>query len=219
MTTIDIIKALLNAFEIMAFAASIRAWPKIRQTVYRWFPFYLGFIVAAEFTGKYLTYKEYTAAKMIFYDYIVIPAEFLFFMWMYYYEFKKKGRPYIAISAALLYLLSLPADIFIISQKKFLLLSFSYTVGTFMLLILALYFLYRLTTSDELLAYKTNLMFWVSAGLLVFYVGSIPFFGMMNTIYAAQNKSLFYGLAYTMYAVDIIMYLLFIPGFIWYRPK
>lgn len=219
MTVIDIIKATLNAFEIAAFAASLMCWKKIKHSAYKWFPFYLGFIVAAEFTGKYLTYRSDTGAKMIMYDYIVIPAEFLFFIWIYYTEFKKQGKQKIALSAALLYLLSLPADIFIITQKKFLLLSFSYTIGTFMLLILALYFLYRLVTGDDLLSYKTNLMFWISAGLLAFYVGSIPFFGMMNTIYAAQNKSLFYGLAYTMYGVDIIMYLLFTLGFIWYKPK
>lgn len=219
MTLIELLKNLLLFAEIAAFITALVVYRKFSRSHWKWFIIYLGFIVLAEFLGKLFTRYNTADAKIILYDYIVIPVEFLFFIIMYWFESKPKGKTLFPILAATIYIISIVINFTIFREEKFFIHSFSYTVGTLMLLILSVHYLFQLSTSDAVLTFKTNICFWVSIGLILFYVGSIPFFGMLNTLYTIELKSLFYWLAYSMYIVNIAMYCLFIIGLVWHKEK
>ncbi len=212
MQLIDVLKLCLNSFEMLACAAGFANWKKIKGTHYKCIPIYLAFIVAAEFTGKYFTLQEMNSSKIILYDYIVIPTEFLFFLWVFYKEFyPDKTLP---LFSAGIYILCWLLDIFLIADKTFWFLSFSYTVGNIVLVINVLHFFYKLVKSDQILFFKTNIMFWVCCGLLIFYLGTLPFFGLGNTL-LKNYKSLYIDYAYTTYVFNCLMYLLFSIGLVW----
>lgn len=80
-----------------------------------------------------------------------------------------------------IYLLTLLADMLFFNQmRKFWFSSLSYLVGNIILLILIIIFF--LVSQTGTTTYQGNMMFWTCTGLLVFYLGSLPFYGLWNTL-------------------------------------
>jgi hypothetical protein len=217
MNTIEVFKIILNACEAAACVTGFVNWNKIKNTYWKWLPFYLALIVAAEFMGKYFTYRHMDEPKEIMYNYIVIPMEILFFLYMFYNEFKHTRSAGLPVYCMVIYVLCFLADNFYLSNKYKWFLSFSYTTGVILLVVNILIFLFRLVISSRILFFRTNFMFWICIGLLLFYLGGLPFYIIINTLYE-YNKP-FMNFAYIMYVFDWLMYLSFIIAFIWGKMK
>jgi hypothetical protein len=99
-----------------------------------------------------------------------------------------------------------------------LLFDFSYTIGNILLLVLLLMFFIKFSKGDEVLNYRSSRMFWVCLGIMIFYIGSMPFYGMRSTIYNL-NQPLFYFYWHAQFGLNYLMYILFIISFIWGREK
>ncbi len=219
MKIIDLLKLILNFVEITACVTGFLHWKKLRNSHWKFFPFYLGIIVLFELVGKYLYYAGFNSLKVALYNYFVIPLEILFFIWLFYKEFEKLNIRRLPIAAACIYGICWLADVFFISKKNLWWLnSFSYTTGILLILVLVLIFLYILATGSEILFVKFNIMFWVCLGLFVFYFCSLPFFGLGNYLFT-HFKHIYFGYAYATYVLNIIMYSLFITAFIWGKPR
>lgn len=80
---------------------------------------------------------------------------------------------------------------------------------------IVLYYVDLLKTNN-IVSMRTNLLFWVSVGLLLFYVGYLP----IKSIYLVSKQllalSAFKGIHYTLI---IIMNLCFITGFLLVKPR
>lgn len=213
---------LLNIFELTACIAGFVCWNKIRHTYWRWFPVYLAIIVLAELTGEYLLHVEKNLELCInLYSYFTIPAEFIFFYWVFYKYFNSIGsnNNRWPLYAAAIYLICWLIDsLYIKGKMKLLFDSFSYTMGNILLLVLILSFFIKFIKSEELLKYRSNNMFWVCLGLLVFYLGSLPFYGIRTTLYR-QYRDIFYLYWYIQFGLGYLMYLFFTISFIWGKPK
>ena len=219
MKTFDLLKLILNIFEVTACITGFLYWKKIKDSHWKYFPVYLGIIVLAEFIGKYLNYAELNTYKVGMYNYFVIPLEILFFIWLFYKEFEHLSIRRLAIAAACIYIIAWLADMFIITKNPlWWVSSFSYTFGILLMLVLILSFLYILATGNDILFIKNNMMFWVCLGLFVFYFCSLPFFGMGNYLFTHHGK-IYMGYAHAIYILNYIMYSLFITAFIWGKPK
>ena len=218
MSAIDVLKLVLNGFEIVACVTGFMYWSKIKKTYWKFFPFYLTFIVAAEFTGKYFTYTHMDFPKRIMYDYIVIPAEILFYFFIFYNEFKNSRFARLPAVCTIIYIVCLLIDGFFLQNKYKWFLTFSYSVGVILLVVNILVFLFRLAISKQVIYFRTNFTFLVCIGLLLFYLGSIPFQGVINTLYE-EYKELFMSLVYMFYIFNCLMYLSFIIAFIWGKLK
>jgi hypothetical protein len=218
MDSLDVLKVILNTCEAAACITGFIVWRKIKTTHWKWFPFYLAFIVVAELTGKYFTYTHMDELKRIMYDYIVIPSEILFYLFIFYNEFKHTEAARLPFFCAIIYIICLLIDSFYLAGKYDWFLSFSYTVGVILLVVNILFFLFRLVASKEIIYFRTNFMFWVCIGLLLFYLGSIPFQGILNTLFEKYNK-LFMHYVYLFYIFNYLMYLSFVTAFIWGKVK
>ncbi len=209
----------LNVLELFACLVGFLYWNKIKNTYWKWFPIYLATIVLTEITGEYLLHVEKDLATNIaIYSYFGIPLQFFFFYWLFYQQFKNtKNSKWPLISAAI-YLICLIADLFYISKIKFYFESFSYIIGCIFLLILLLMYFTRFTRSDEIIRYKSSMMFWVCVGLMLFYIGAMPFFAFRTALYKQYND-FFYVYWYVQFGLNYLMYLLFIVSFIWGKPK
>src|SRR6185312_7155537 len=96
--------------------------------------------------------------------------------------FRGAKYKWLPIICGSMYIISWLTDFFYFSKFHFFFYSFSYTVGNFLLLILILNFFIRLATSDAIITFRQNMLFWMSLGMLIYYLGSFPYFGLRNTI-------------------------------------
>ena len=94
----------------------------------------------------------------------------------------------------------------------------SYSVGCIMLLVLLLIFSTRLIKSQELIDYKKNMMLWTSLGILLFYIGTAPFWVVRSTL-LEKDLDLFYTFNSIQGILCCSMYSLFTIAFICGQPK
>jgi hypothetical protein len=215
----NLLQILLYVMEGVAAVTAFIYMKKWKDTYWKWFPWYLLFIVIGEITGSYFTaYKMYVAVFDLC-MYILIPVEFLFFFWIFYKAFKAEKIRWLPIACALVYCVCLVTDVVFFRNTQFITFSFSYTVGNVLLLILILNFFLSLMNSESVLKFRQNILFWVSIGLLVYYLGSCPFYGLKNLLVYKHYKTLYLPYAMFVYILDSLMYLTFALSFIWGKPN
>lgn len=209
----------LNFFEALAVGASLMYWKKLRHSYWRFFAFYLATIFLAEVTGEFTGYQlHWVRFNIALYRYFVIPLEFLFFFWLFWKYFGRSLRRWWAFAAAFLYLICLAVDLAWLGGLETAFFSFSYMAGNMSLLVLVILFLSDFIRSDEILNYRSSMMFWVSAGLLVFFMLSLPLYGLWNTL-AYRHPGLFNRYWIATMVFNYIMYLLFALSFVWGKPR
>lgn len=218
MGAIQVLRWIIMSMELVACVTGFIYWHKVKQNYWKWFPFYLLFIVLAECVGYTLSVNKMKEANLAFFNYFEIPVEFLFFFWLFHQSLKHTKNNKLPVISTIIYAIAWLTDIFYFSKHKFGFYSFSYTIGNLLLLVLILRYYVQLVTSDEILSFRTNMLFWVSAGMLLYYLGTFPFYGLTNTL-AAHYKQLYYSYIYVMYTLNCLMYLMFTLGFIWSNPN
>ena len=157
-------KVAIIGFELLAGIIGIIKWQNIKNTYWKYFPFYLILIAMLE------NMLYYWLPKLIvnYIDtFILIPGEFLFFFWLFYKNSQKKLP---IIIGSCVYILSFVAEnIFAEKINKGYFLSFSYSIGNLILLIFILQYFYYLIFTERILFFYRERMFWVASGLLIFY--------------------------------------------------
>ncbi len=205
--------------ELLSLIAGLIYLLKVKKTIWLVFLFYLGFIVLGESVANYLHhYTIYKTHVNKIYNYILIPSEFFFFFWLYYKHAKSKRSKLLVAACFFLYIISFIADQYFFQGKKFIFDSFSYSMGNLLLLLVIISFFISFSKTDEILYYKSSIIFWVSLGAIVFYLGTMPYFGLMHLLYD-KYRTLFNFYTYLMFAFNWAMYLLFIVGFIKWKPR
>lgn len=217
MDSITLIQTGLYFLELSACVTGFVYWKKIRHTYWRWFPVYLGVIVMVELTAMYISMVvRDRQLNSDLYRFFGIPIQFLFFYLLFYKYLENTREKRWPLIATACYLVSWIADLIYFRKIGFL--SFSYTMGNTILLVLLFLFFIKFINSEEILKYRSSLMFWVCLGLLVFYLGTFPFFALRNTLYKSY-KDVFYVYWYISFVLNYIMYILFAIAFIWGKPK
>lgn len=203
-------------FEALPFIVSLFYLTKIKGTYFKWFALYLTLIFFADITGALI--KMAKIPNVHYYDYFVIPGEFIFYYWLFYKTFNTKKYSKLPLLCIIAYVISLFIDIIYFSKHQFPFYSFSYSVGNLLLLILILLFFIQLTSSDAVLTYRGDMMFWICVGLLIYFLGSFPYYGLRNTFaYKYRNINITYN--YIVLILDCIMYLMFSLSFVWGKPN
>lgn len=209
---------IFRVIECIACITAILYWKKLKGSIFKLFPAYLLVIVLGECVGRYLRTHELLLMNKLFYNFLIIPAEFLFFFRIFYQAAKDKKDKRLPVIFTVIYSGAWLVDLAYLTNKIFWFYSFSYTVGNILLLVLILRFLTRLVLSDDILFFKHNILFWVCTGLLVFYLGTFPFYGLRNTL-VHNYKDVYLGYSHIVYILNCLMYLMFTLGFIWGKPN
>jgi hypothetical protein len=204
--------------EALACISGFLYWKKIKASYWKWFPVYLLFVVLSEFAGHYFRFHGMVQANKDFFDYFEIPVEFFFFFWVFYNSFENPKNKRLPIVCAGIYLVCWLTDVLYFSNHVYWFYSFSYTIGNLLLLILILRYFIQLVTSDAILTFKNNMLFWVGTGLLLYYLGTFPYYGLRNTMVNGYHD-LFQKYSYIMFILNCLMYLSFSFSFIWGRPN
>ena len=152
--------------------------------------------------------------KQNFYALLVIPVEFLFFYWLFAYKSLKNKKLF--WMCTLIYLLSfIPHYTFFIDDNM--INSFNYIVGAFLLTILIVLEFNKQIKNDDILLFRSNMMFYINAGVCLLYVGTLPFFSFYGLIledrFIWDNYYLFFMSA------NFLMYVLFSFSLLWGKPN
>lgn len=221
MGAISIFQYILYGLELAACITGFIYWKKIKGSFWKWFPFYLAFIVVSEQTGNYLNYIDTEKAidiKNKLLSYFVIPVELLFLYGLYYMLAATRSAKRLVIACALIYMAGFIADLVYFSKKEFIFSSFSYCVGNLSLLITIISFFVQFVKGDQLINFRSSIAFWVSVGALVFYLGTLPFFALYWFL-ANEYFNIYLLYAHVMLVLNWIMYILFCIAFIWGKVK
>ncbi len=217
---------ILLFFELLACVFGIINYNKVKNTPWQYFSLYLIFIVFSEILGVFLLlYLPDTNYNTFYFSYFEIPIEFNFFFLLFYLFEKNPGKRKLPGVFAVIYLIAWLSGIFYFKEKHPNFDSVSYTIGALLLLILILRFFIRLITSDELMKFRENRLFWVCLGLLTFYLGSFPYFSLISIPHQTlknllpKYKELFTTYMYIVYGLNSFMYLTFAFSFIWGKNK
>ena len=71
--------------------------------------------------------------------------------------------------------------------------------------------------NDDILEFSKNKMFYINIGLVLFYVGTLPFFGLYKLL--IKEIEIWNGYYLYFMVSNCIMYLLFAASFIWGKVK
>ncbi len=213
-----ILKLGLNLFEFLAAFTGIFLWKKWESTEWKWFSIFLVFILLTEITGKLLILTGYKIYNPFLYRYLNIPVYIIFYLWILGFPFKNKGNAsYINILFIIGYII-----IFFVEElfsgyfKNFGTISWQF--GSLGILILSIRYYITILKTDEILAYKTNMYFWVSIGLIFYLITTLPFNALRNILIKDYRyfATIYW---YFTFLFNYIMYSFFILGFIWGKAK
>ncbi len=186
-------------------------WESVKKSYWKFFPLYLLIVTTSEI-ARYLPIYGFKIESLHFLLINIIPIEFLFFFWLFYKNSQKKSHLF--IGSAVYLIAFLIENIWADTMKSNYFSSFSYSIGNIILLFFILEYFYRLMNSDRILNFKKERMFWVALGLLVFFLGTFPYFGLYNLM-LSKYFSLLVSYTWVEIFLNYAMYLLFAASFIW----
>lgn len=195
--------------EGLSAAVAILFYNRIKNQYWKYFAFYLVLIFICESIGKWggelIPYN-----KIAFYNYFVIPLQFIFFYWLYAAKSFNKEKLFFGLSA--LYLLSfIPSELVFFRDK--IMFSLNYTLGCLILMILVIMEYYKQINSADILNFNKNKMFYINLGVTLFYIGTLPFWTFLDFI--GEYRRL-YNIYFSYFLITgVIMYVLFSISFIW----
>ncbi|MBV8326078.1 hypothetical protein [Chryseobacterium sp.] len=189
---------------------SVIYFNRIKKQYWKYLALYLIVIFLCESSVKW---GEQTLGihRVKFYNYFVIPLQFIFFYWLYAKQSLKSTKLFYTFTA--IYLFSfIPTALFFPVAKK-VVFPFNYTLGCLLLMILVIMEYYKQVNSSEILNFSKNKMFYINLGVTLFYIGTLPLMTFTSLLWQYRE---IWDLYFVYFQVSgAAMYILFSISFIW----
>ncbi len=188
------------------------------NTMYKFFILFLYLTFLTEFLGSITSFYYNKTGKVLYYQgpiynsFLIIA--YSFFFWFYYKHYKKRKNKITVVVLWLVFYLYLLIYILFFDYRFMHFNTNSIAVGSTFLLITIILFLIEIVNNENVIFNITNnLIFWITLGLLLFYVGIIPIM--------IARKFLNFNELYSQILIllNVLMYGSFIIGFIKSDPK
>jgi len=188
------------------------------NTMYKFFILFLCLTFLTELLGSITSIYYNKTGKILYYQGYVYNTfaiiAYSFFFWFYYKHYKKRKNKITILVLWLVFYLYLLIYFLFFNYRFILFNTNSVAVGSTLLLITIILFLIEIVNNENVVFNITNnLIFWITLGLLLFYVGIIPIM--------IAHKFLNFNELYTQILIllNVLMYGSFIIGFIKSDPK
>lgn len=199
---------------VIVFVISIFKYPLYKNTPLKLLPIIFGLTMLTEFLGTYIR-DEYGPFNAIIYNiYYGLYFSMFFYVFMKTIE-EAKFKKYIKIGIGIYWLLYL-VDWFVNDATAFVFIT-SYIAGAGILIFCIILYYISILQSSLVLLIKNDLLFWVSVGLFLFYIGYLPI-KIIRTWFFKLN-SFFEVLLTIQFSLIIVMYLFFLTGFLWMKKR
>ena len=172
--------------------------------------FVLSFVV--EVTAISLRLNDYYNV-WLYNQYINI--EFLFFLWIFYRYIENLNFKKVIILGSILYEFYFIFGI-IISNNMNVFQTYPFAFAQILIIIVLFAFIIQMISSDKILHIQQYLIFWVSLGLLFYYIVPFPLNVSENLINKENlSREMMSFLRQIQYVGNILMYILITYGYIW----
>lgn len=158
-------------FEALSLLSCIIFWGVLKQNVLRWFLPYLGFIVVVEILGWYLPFHLRASNTWLFN--ISIPVEYLFFSFIFYYQYEKRINKKIVIGFIGSFFVYVLYYSFFKGLHNFN--TYYLLAGSFVMIVFCVLFFseqYKKTSTENI---WENPLFWIGTGVLLFNAGEFSY--------------------------------------------
>jgi hypothetical protein len=207
-----VLSKLLLLSEVAAGIVGVIKLKKFKDTHWKWFIYYLIFIACSELLCEFVL-CYFPNFRTYYYDFFVIPLEFLILFWLYSYKsLANKKLFYICFGVYLISLLP-----YFAFEVTTIVNSFNYIVGTFLLSIMIILEYNKQMKSDDILMFRENMMFYINTAVGLFYVGTLPYFAFNGLLW--KDKDIFYNYCTFFLITNILMYTLFSIALLWGKPN
>jgi len=198
--------------EFFAALTGIFYFRSLKNSYWKWFSIYLVLIFIQEFFWFLFSDHFSPTIKHGYFGVFGIPVQFIFLFWLY--AFKSLKNKKLFLICTLIYGITIPLYI----EKISVILSVNYAVGTTIIMILVLLEFIKQIRNDEIVRFKENKMFYINIGVILFYIGTYPFFAFYETFF--NNYVDLYN-AYVLYfrISSFLIYLLYIASFVWGKHR
>ncbi len=198
----------------ITFLVSLFYYPRYKHTSLRYFPIILAYTFFNGVLAK-IVFDYQGNNAMVYNIYNII--FFLFFYYVFWSHLKRSINKKTVLFCAVLFLLAsvinpFYEDFFITSQL------YAYILGAVLLIVCIIMYYIELLNTPKILSIRADLLFWISAGLLLFYVGYVPI-KITRGFFARLSADTFVNLRRVHLLLILVMYGCFIIGFIWTRKK
>lgn len=208
----------IKFFELGGAIIGFLYYRKLKDTFWKYLPVFLLVLFCLELYGQFLgEHKKYDANINLF-KLVVVPSIFSFYSFIFYKILSKKRLVLICIGLVL-FILSLVLEYTILKSFHPFYASLSIGIVNIFFLVYCILFYIELINSEELMKFYTLLSFWFCSGILIFYLGCLPYFGLYNLLATKFFKSIFLPYTWIFVGLNYIMYSFFIVGIIWSKKK
>jgi hypothetical protein len=190
---------------IAAFIAAIRYWPKYKFSSQKYFPFFLGYVILHEVFG-YICGDVIELENHFIYNIFII-VSFLFYLYWYSLILTYKKLVYVC---GLLVIGSIVYS-FIVDGLWDRLWDIPLYVGAISILLCSVMYFSSLLQKKEMVHFYKLQPFWIATGLLIFYVGIIPWFFFDDLKYLYLRSYLT--------SLNVLLYLCFFISFLCVSKK
>lgn len=199
-----------NFLQLLAVIFAIVYYKKYSQSPEKYFLFFLWYTFLIDLLGAVVGDVFKQNNYWVYNSYII--TSFLFYFGWYYTILRRQNFKKTVLVFAGVFIAVAIISLFLESWKEYH--AFTFVVGAVFLLVLTLFHFHQLLNSDEVLIVKHKLSFWISTGLLLFYMGMIPLIFLIE--YASIENI---NIIIILISLNLILYSLYIIGFSWTKKE
>lgn len=207
---IDIITEWAVPLYAFTFIMSVLTIDKYIRSPLRFFPIILLLTLLAEFVGDKLLELRGGSNIIVYNIYHVL--YFVFFLWVYQRMIRRSRHKTLIQFLIVIFVLTSVANWLFVDAMEHALLSM-YVVGGISLIVCTMLYFINLVNGDIIVVLKHDLLFWISTGLILFFVGYIPI--KLYRYFYSSTKDLYLILRGVQMILLFAMYGCFILGFLW----
>ncbi|RMA57790.1 hypothetical protein BXY75_2595 [Ulvibacter antarcticus] len=200
---------IVNVLEFIAAIAATVYFNKYKHSSEKHFLYFLWLTFIIEIIGVICIYNG--IAVEWFYQIFMIISFLFYFYWYHNILRKRIFRKTVYLVSGLFIILSILAYIL---PESFGNRAYAFIAGSIGLLVLTMFHFYQLLNSDEVLIVKYKLSFWISIGLLLFYLGMVPLAQLSKYLNTGALSRMIILLS-----LNCILYGCYIIGFLWTKKK
>jgi hypothetical protein len=209
---------LITYFEIVAFIASLVAWPYIRKSKpLRLFPLLLFIIVSVELVLTFMK-GAFPYFNAIIYN-VQVPLQHLLYLYILYLALNREMFKRIILNFIIAFLvITVVSAIFFTEENR--INTLSYCTGSICIIIGILIKFNEMLRNPTEFNFLKNPFFYMLFSFLLFNVGTLPYFTMGNWLYQSmQGKQVLIVLINVMSVFNFILYGTYSLAFVWMTLK
>lgn len=202
---------LINILEFITAVLATVFYKKYMASKEKYFLYFLWFTVLIEICGALMRYNIFAIENFWLYNFYTV-ISFLFYFHWYHSILKQKALQRTVLAFSVLFMgIALWNFVF---QSWFEYHQYTFVVGALFTLVATVFHFWQLLYSNQILVIQYKLSFWISTGLLLFYMGMVPL--MLLSSYFKLTGTSYYIL---IISLNCILYGCYIIGFLWTKEK